>query len=287
MMVECHAHIALDGLDYKAAVSKHKAAPDIDAIRNTLAYYQSKGITYIRDGGDRFGVSAAAALISREYGIEYRTPIFPIYKKGNYGSFIGRSYESIADYRELLREVKATGGDFIKLMLSGILDFDTPGALTGFFLPDEEVAELVRIAHGEGFAVMAHVNGAQAVYSAACAGVDSIEHGYYTDHNTRVCMAQANCIWVPTLAPFGDQLGRGNFSDDSLRQIMALQADALLDAAALNIPIAPGSDAGCAGVFHGDGIMHEEEYLRSIFGSETDNILTRGVVKIQRKFQRN
>ena len=87
---ECHCHIALDGEDFKNAAARHKNGADIQHIRRVFEKYRSKGVSYIRDGGDKWGVSAAASQIAEEYDIEYATPVFPIHKKGNYGSFIGR-----------------------------------------------------------------------------------------------------------------------------------------------------------------------------------------------------
>ena len=47
-----------------------------------------------------------------------------------------------------------------------------------------EIKELVNIAHGEGFAVMAHASGTERVRMAALAGADTIEHGYYMDEES-------------------------------------------------------------------------------------------------------
>ena len=85
---ECHCHIALDGEDFSKASAKHKDGADEKHIRSVFEKYRSMGIAYIRDGGDKWGVSAFASKIADEYGIEYATPVFPIHKKGNYGSFI-------------------------------------------------------------------------------------------------------------------------------------------------------------------------------------------------------
>ena len=44
------------------------------------------------------------------------------------------------------------------------------------------------------FAVMAHVNGPDAVRSALEAGTDSIEHGYYMDEACLALLAETFCI---------------------------------------------------------------------------------------------
>ena len=63
----------------------------------------------------------------------------------------------------MVKEVKTQGGDFIKIMTTGIMDFDTDGGITGEALRAQEVKEMVHIAHEEGFAVMCHTNGTKAV----------------------------------------------------------------------------------------------------------------------------
>ena len=89
-MVDCHIHMVLDGVNWKDAIARHKAAPQEALIRQTLGHYQALGFSYLRDGGDRWGVCDLAAKLAPEYGIRYRSPGFPIYKTGHYGGFIGR-----------------------------------------------------------------------------------------------------------------------------------------------------------------------------------------------------
>ena len=93
MVVDCHIHMALDGGYWKDALARHKEAPDEQFIRKTLETYKSLGFTYLRDGGDRWNAGKRASELAPEYGIRYRTPVFPIYRKGHYGSFIGRGFE--------------------------------------------------------------------------------------------------------------------------------------------------------------------------------------------------
>ncbi len=52
---ECHAHIFMDGVDYKKAAAAHENGPREDLIREHLAAYQKAGISYVRDGEIRTG----------------------------------------------------------------------------------------------------------------------------------------------------------------------------------------------------------------------------------------
>ena len=131
MAVDCHIHMALDGGYWKDALARHKDAPDEAFIRRTLETYKTLGFTYLRDGGDRWNAGKRASELAGEYGMTYRTPCFPIYRKGHYGSFIGRGFETIDDFRALVAEVKKSGGHFINLMISGLMDFNHYGVLVG------------------------------------------------------------------------------------------------------------------------------------------------------------
>jgi len=175
MRCDCHIHMILDGIYYRAAIDAQKEAPDRALIRERLAAYRDTGILYLRDGGDNWGVGSCAAEMAVEYGIEYRTPAFPIHKKGRYGGFIGRGFDTLKEYAALVRDAKREKADFIKIMISGLMDFDHYGVITSEALSRDEIREMIHIAHSEGFSVMAHANGAETIKNALECGVDSIE----------------------------------------------------------------------------------------------------------------
>ena len=283
MLYECHAHIMLDGVSQKEAMARHFAAPDEAWVRAKLAEYKAAGVGYIRDGGDKCGVSVLAARIAPEYGISFRTPCFAIHRKGRYGNMLGRAFEDMGEYRALVAEVKEQGGNFIKLMATGILDFNEYGALTSEPLTAAELEELVRIAHGEGFAVMAHCNGADNVKAALAAGVDSIEHGFYLDEQAMRDLAASKAIWVPTFAPICELIGSGLFPDEVLEQIARQHALELETVTGLGGTAAPGSDAGALKVLHARGIAAEYGYMRQVI---SDEALCRGAELLKRRFNR-
>ena len=283
-MFDCHIHMVLDGVNWRESIARHKAAPQEALIRKTLAQYQALGYTYLRDGGDRWGAGALAAKLAPEYGIRYRTPCFPIYKTGHYGSFIGRGFSTPAEYRALVRAAKAAGAHFIKIMISGLMDFEHYGVLTDEPLAPGEIADMIAGAHDEGFSVMAHANGDSAVRAALAAGVDSIEHGAYLSPETRSQLAESHAVWVPTLVTIGNLIGDGRFPDAALRPLLAFQQQAVRDAAAPGARIACGSDAGAYRVLHAQGGLDEQALLRRTLGPTADQILTQGNTEIQKRF---
>lgn len=282
MYCDCHIHMVLDGRDWKAAISGHREAPDVPLIRRRLENYQRLGFAYLRDGGDRWGVGAKARELAPEYGIRYRTPLAPLCKAGHYGGFIGARYDSLREYAAMVSGLREKGADFVKIMISGLMDFDRFGVLTEEGLPAVEIRELIHIAHEEGFSVMAHANGARTVEAAAAAGVDSVEHGAYLDEAALHAMAENGTVWVPTLSTIGNLRGKGRFEEAAVRQILASAMENVRIFAGLGGLLAPGTDAGAWAVPHGS--LTEYELLGEILGEKTPEILRCGIEEIKRKF---
>lgn len=276
--------MVLDGVNWRESIARHKAAPQEALIRKTLAQYQALGYTYLRDGGDRWGAGALAAKLAPEYGIRYRMPTFPIYKTGHYGSFIGRGFDTMDEYRALVAEAKAEGAHFIKLMISGLMDFDRYGVITGQPLEESEIRAMIAIAHDAGFSVMAHANGDSAVRAALLGGVDSIEHGAYLSDETLAQLAESSAVWVPTLVTIGNLIGCGRFPDTVLQPLLQYQLAAVRKAAALGAKIACGSDAGAYRVLHAQGGLDELALLRRALGPDADRIVAAGNAAIEARF---
>ena len=277
MHADCHIHMVLDGYNWRQSIARHLIAPDKALIRDVLSRYQALGYTYLRDGGDRWGVGALARKTASEYGICYRTPLAPLCLQGHYGSFIGKTYANIKEYAQLVAEQKAQGADFIKIMISGLMDFDHFGVLTEDGLAPAMIGELIHIAHEEGLAVMAHANGARTVEAAASLGLDSVEHGAYLDNDALSAMEENGTVWVPTLSTIANLRGTNRFCEASVEKI--------LESAFINIEnyrglIAPGTDAGAWAVPHG---IDTELALLSQLGV-SDMRIAQGIEAIKSKF---
>ena len=282
MLCDCHMHMVLDGVEWRGAIRRHSQGPDIPWIRNVLESYRRQGFTYLRDGGDRWGAGAAARQLAPEYGIVYRTPLAPLCKRGHYGAFIGKTYGDFKEYAALVTDIRRQGGDFIKIMISGLMDFDRCGVLTEEGLPPNEIRELIHIAHEEGFSVMAHANGARTVEAAAAAGVDSVEHGAYLDGGALTAMVENGTVWVPTLSTIGNLRGKGRFSEEDVWAILATASENVACFAAMGGLIAPGTDAGAWAVPH--SALSEYALLTEILGSRTGEILEKGTAAIRQRF---
>lgn len=282
MLCDCHIHMLLDGQYWRTAIARHSDAPDLSFIHTALQAYREQGFTYLRDGGDRWGVGATAKKLAPQYGITYRSPLSPLYLQGHYGSFIGTGYANLKEYTSLVRSHRQKGADFIKIMISGLMDFHHCGVLTENGLPPEWIRQLIHIAHEEGFSVMAHANGAQTVEAAAAAGVDSIEHGAYLDHSALSAMVENKVIWVPTLSTVGNLLETDRFPKKEVSAILEYALEQVSQFSQMGGLLAPGTDAGAYAVPHGS--LSEYTLFKSLFGKETQSRLQPGIEALQAKF---
>lgn len=273
MFGDLHIHMILDGVYYRAAIDAQKEHPLDGLVRARLSDYQARGVCLLRDGGDAWGVSLRARELAGEYGIDYRSPAFPIYRRGHYGAFIGRGFDTEDEYRALLDEAGEKRADFIKLMISGLIDFDHFGVLTEPGPEPQDIRRMIELAHAAGFAVMAHANGDRAVTAALQAGVDSIEHGAYLSKSVLLRMAQQRTLWVPTLSTIGNLIGSGRYPDAVLKRLLAQQQEAVRFVAAHGGRIGLGSDAGAWHVMHGQAIPDELGYLTAALGPRTEPLL--------------
>ncbi|MGN8801316.1 amidohydrolase family protein [Candidatus Merdisoma sp. HCP28S3_D10] len=282
MFGECHAHVIMDGKNYKAAVALHKNGPDEQAIREHLAAWQQSDITFVRDGGDAYGVSERARELAGAYGIDYRTPIFAIHKRGHYGGIVGLPFDDRKGYRDLVDRARKRGADFIKIMISGIMEFDTYGKLTEEGLEPELISYMIETAHDAGMKVMAHGNGDRTVQAALAAGVDTLEHGNYMEEETLCQLAESPTIWVPTFAPTGNLTGCGRFPDEQVKAILERQSRAVRFAFEKGARIGLGSDSGAYLVPHGQGLLDEYAYMKAAVGRENVGVLDRRLAESEK-----
>jgi imidazolonepropionase-like amidohydrolase len=102
------------------------------------------------------------------------------------------------DCRRATREQISQGADVIKFTATGGVNSNIAGGL-GQQLFDDEMKAIVETAHLFGRKVAAHAHGADGIMAALRAGVDSIEHGTYTDSKTNAEFKRLNAWLVPTM----------------------------------------------------------------------------------------
>ena len=102
------------------------------------------------------------------------------------------------DCRRATREQISEGADVIKLKASGGVLSNVPGGLAQQMM-DDEMRAVVVTARTFGRKVAAHAHGVDGVNAALRAGVNSIEHGTFTNDETFRLYKQTGAYYVPTL----------------------------------------------------------------------------------------
>lgn len=102
------------------------------------------------------------------------------------------------DCRRAVRQQVKEGADLIKITATGGVLSNTKAGLEQQFT-DDELKAIVEAAHSMGRQVTAHAHGKAGIESALRAGVDSIEHGTYTDEETIALFKEHNAVLVPTV----------------------------------------------------------------------------------------
>lgn len=267
MFIETHMHISLNGenaTQFRKQLEKRDKNTE-ELIRKTIIAYKSRGIFAIRDGGDTLDIYDIVRRIAQEEGIIYKTPISAIYKKGYYGSLIGKPIENISDFKNLMQKMKKHNPDFIKIPLTGMMNFDVYGDTGEIAFTIEELDYIAKYAKDNDLPIMVHANSKKAIQMAIKVGVNTIEHGYYLTEEELYALKEENIIWIPTLAPLGNII----YANDKrfikqnkiIRKIFEEQCEKIYQAHEMGVSIAVGSDSGAYRVYHGSGFFDELIYL--------------------------
>lgn len=272
-LVDAHVHTFLNGsqldatrrADYlKAPVQEMQAV----TVRNALAT-MACGVTLIRDAGDRYGINHwLRTRAAADFGLPaVRSAGLGLKRPKRYGAFMGRDVASSDEIVAAVHEL-ATDCDDIKLILTGIIDFEA-GRVAGEPQFDRESAELVvRTAHALGKRVFAHCSGEAGLDVAIGAGVDSIEHGFFMRLDQIKAMADKGIAWTPTFAPVHFQWARPEVAGwlpktvENIARILGNHAENLVRAEETGVTLLCGSDAGSHGVRHGEGLIEELQWMR-------------------------
>lgn len=99
--------------------------------------------------------------------------------------------------RAVRRQIQA-GADLIKITATGGVLSNTAAGVEQQF-SDAELQAIVEAAHAMGRRVTAHAHGAGGINAALRAGVDSIEHGSYTDEESLRLFRRHNAYLIPTI----------------------------------------------------------------------------------------
>ncbi|MBP7141683.1 MAG: amidohydrolase family protein [Opitutaceae bacterium] len=296
-LIEAHGHLFLEGgeLDPDRRASFLKLSPEEFLARAELRLKRllSLGIVAVRDAGDRNGVGLVLQRRCESSPSDTRphieSPGAAIHHQGRYGAFMATPLEADGGIEAAVSARVAQGARHIKLLATGIINFEKGAVTAKPQMPSDELARAVAAARSHGRQTMVHCSGNDGVTNCIAARVDTIEHGYFIDRDQLARLRDLDIAWVPTFAPVqfqADHAGSLGWSPavrDNLLRILDDHAARLADAGRFGVKVIAGSDAGSHGVPHGHGFLHElelmeraglsaERVLRSATGDAADRL---------------
>jgi imidazolonepropionase-like amidohydrolase len=195
------------------------------------------------------------------------SPGAAIHHKGRYGSFMSDPIEDHESAFTCVESRVRAGADRIKLIPTGIINFNKGAVTSQPQMLTEEVKALVQAARSFDKQTFAHASGDVGIDCALDGGVDSIEHGFFVRDDQLAKMRDLNIAWVPTFAPVQKQVDHATimgWSDEvvsNLQRILDGHATSLVRAHEMGVTIIAGSDAGSYGVAHGVDFIYELELM--------------------------
>jgi imidazolonepropionase-like amidohydrolase len=160
-----------------------------------------------------------------------------------------------ADCRRAVREQISEGADVIKFKATGGVLSNVPGGLAQQMM-DDEMRAVVEAARSFGRKIAVHAHGVDGINAALRAGVDSIEHGTFTDDESFRLYRQTGTYYVPTLMAPAAALAdgeRGALTPAQYEKARAAAGNAVKSlgrAVREGVKIAFGTDSGVSK--HGD-----------------------------------
>ena len=252
-LINCHAHVCLDGSpDFEAAWTSRTLTENVLIAARHAASALSAGITTLRDLGGREGVDLGLK-VAIQNGLTPGPRLLVsgslLCMTGGHAHFMGRELDGPDEARKGAREQIKAGADVIKLMATGgVL---SPGVELGSAqLTYEEMRAAVEEAEKAGKLTAAHAQGTVGIKNALRAGAGSIEHGFYLVEAAIDMMLERGVTYVPTLAAgyhileAGTEAGIPAYAIDKTRRAHDAHLDSFRRAWQAGVSIAAGNDGG-------------------------------------------
>ncbi|WP_459942424.1 amidohydrolase family protein, partial [Deferrisoma palaeochoriense] len=272
-LADAHVHLFLPGSFDPADRSRVTNAGREDALERILGLledYRARGVAAVRDGGDPRGLALEAARVANPRPERYAR-VLPageaLFRKGYYGSFLGRGAAGLSEAEAILRENAAAGATHAKILATGLNSLDEVGGVSAGGFSAGDLGRLCGAARGLGLRVMVHANGPLGAVLAT--GPDSVEHGFGCDPGDLGRLAAGGVVWVPTLRAWQaleEHPALTGRQKAVVRTTHARHLAEVAEGAARRVSIAAGSDAGTPGVEHGDGLVEELRLLAEALG---------------------
>ncbi len=264
-LIDCHVHLALPATAQLRPAGV-RSPEDRSRILMHLKQYLATGVMAVRDGGDAAGgvLRSKAHPAVKSLPIVVRAAGTAWHRPGRYGHLIGHCLPSKKSLVEAVLQERADV-DHIKIVNSGLNSLTVFGQETAPQFGSDDMIAAVRAARRRGFKTMVHANGKAAVKIALDAGCDSIEHGFFMGTDNLHRMADSRTTWVPTaytMQALKQRMKRRREAVDVVQKNFDHQLEQIRIARQLGVRIALGTDAGSAGVMHGQALVEEMSVYR-------------------------
>lgn len=246
LFMDSHIHFTVDG----KPVSPEELPHMIDE-------YKRHGIFFLKDMGHKTGIGLKARELTGS-GVIVQSAGYALYKKGGYGSFLGKGSLGKDEIRRSIQEIADAGADFIKVINSGIVATRGAGPVTeGGFSPED-----LKIIHEEALKrnleLACHANSDTAIRNAVEAGVSSIEHGFFISRETLHMMAESGTAWTPTAFALRTLASIVEPSEKRyIEKVVENHLSSLQYAASIGVRLRAGTDSGSKGVRHVASFIEE------------------------------
>ncbi len=275
-LVDAHVHLLLHGMPLdgpsRAAHARQSVQALTEAARQSARQSWRYGVCHVRDAGDRYAINdrirdegaGGAPGMARVYSAS-----IGLKRPKRYGAFIGADVTDAASLVAALSE-RCARADAIKIVLTGIIDFERGAVTDEPQFSAEEMALIVTTAQRRGKRTLAHCSGLQGLQIAVKARVDSIEHGFFINRAILEQMCERQIAWTPTFCPvhfqwaFPQAAGWSETVLGHLRRILDNHQEHLRLAHRIGVELLLGTDAGSMGVEHGKAVSQEiRHYLEA------------------------
>jgi imidazolonepropionase-like amidohydrolase len=260
--IDSHMHFTVEG--------RPASAEEVVTIMDRC---MRRGISVLRDMGHKSGCGIEAKRKAPP-ALTVRTAGFALYRKGGYGTFLGKGVDGGGEIVAAIKETADAGADFIKVINSGIVSTAQPATITRGGFSAEELKIIVEEARARGLAVVCHANSDESIRNAVTAGASSIEHGFFVSRETLRMMSESGTAWTPTV--YALQALAPALAPEAARFIHKVVEDhlsSLYHAASLGVRLTLGTDSGSRGVKHGESLFEELRLWKSA-GLSVEQILS-------------
>lgn len=285
LLSDSHVHYYMEPWPLEPAKRSLPGSKDFEAevedaikrVKNAL----KNGLGLVRDMGDPLGINLEVKkrLMGTNQPIpELLTPGPGIHRPKKYGRYLGIMKDTVDEIKAAIVDlIQEKHVDYIKLVTTGIVNFEQKIVKQAPQFTTEELSEVVDFAHKYQKKVAAHCSGKEGLEIAIEAGVDFIEHAYFITDEQLQRLIKKQLFWTPTFAPvftqgYYDECGWDNTVRQNIDEIIKTHNQMIAKAMEMGGRILAGTDAGCPGVEIGKGIRTELSCLVNS-GISPENLL--------------